>query len=275
MASQSSPIHIRALGEINELKAVEELQQEVWGCSEREILPALAMVPLLEIGGVLLGAFDRGVLIGFVLGFPGFEGGKPILHSDMLAVRSAYRSSGLGYQLKLAQRDFALARQVPKITWTFDPLQSANAHLNFGKLGVIADRYKINYYGETSSLLHRTGTDRLWVTWLLESERVKQRIEDNEVPSLPEEDLPVLLRCDQDGEPVMSAIDETAPLTTIEIPRDINLILEADAGRAMRWREATRAAFTSAMATNYFVSDFFRDSSERRMTGMYLLRQTN
>lgn len=273
MATQSA-IQIRALREINELKAVEELQQEVWSCSEREILPALAMVPLLEIGGFLLGAFDRGVLIGFVLGFPGFEDGKPILHSDMLAVRSAYRSSGLGYQLKLAQRDFALARQVPKITWTFDPLQSANAHLNFGKLGVVADRYKINYYGETSSLLHRTGTDRLWVTWLLESNRVKHRIEDHGVPSLPEGDLPVLIRCDQDGEPVMDAIDETAPFTTIEIPHDINLILEIDGGRAIRWREATRAAFSSAMAANYFVSEFFRDT-ENRMTGMYLLRQAN
>lgn len=274
MASQSSPIQIRALREINELKAVEELQQEVWGCNEREILPALAMVPLLEIGGVLLGAYDGEVLIGFVVGFPGFEDGKPILHSDMLAVRAAYRSSGLGYQLKLAQRDFALARQVAKITWTFDPLQSTNAHLNFCKLGVIADRYKINYYGETSSSLHRTGTDRLWVTWLLESERVKQRIEDKETPSLPGEDVHVLLRCDENGEPVMGGNDETPAFTTIEIPRDINLILEANADRAMRWREASRAAFSSAMAANYFVSEFFRDSGNRK-TGMYLLRKAN
>jgi len=61
------------------------------------------------------------------------------------------------------------------MTWTFDPLQSLNAHLDFAKLGVVADAYKINFYGEsTSSFLHKigTGTDRLWVTWLLDSERV-------------------------------------------------------------------------------------------------------
>ncbi|MGI8732096.1 MAG: GNAT family N-acetyltransferase [Pyrinomonadaceae bacterium] len=275
MAIQSSPIQIRALREIDELKAVEELQREVWGCSEREILPALAMIPLLDIGGILLGAYHGESLVGFVLGFPGFEDGKPILHSDMLAVSSGYRSSGLGYQLKLAQRDFALAKQIHKITWTFDPLQSTNAHLNFGKLGVIADRYKINYYGETSSLLHCIGTDRLWVTWLLDSERVKRRIEDSEVPLLPDEDLPVLLECDQEGEPVMGAIEKAQPFTTIEIPRDINMILQADASRAMRWREATRSAFSSAFTADYFVAEFFRDYRENSKTGVYLLRQAN
>jgi hypothetical protein len=37
------------------------------GCSEREVLPSLALIPLLDIGGVLLGAFDEQELIEFVL----------------------------------------------------------------------------------------------------------------------------------------------------------------------------------------------------------------
>ena len=58
MASNSSQIQIKPLKTIEELKTVEELQLEVWGCSEREILPSLALIPLLDIGGVLIGAFD-------------------------------------------------------------------------------------------------------------------------------------------------------------------------------------------------------------------------
>jgi predicted GNAT superfamily acetyltransferase len=271
MVSESSPIQIRPLHKISELKAVEELQQEIWGCSELEVLPSLALIPLLEIGGVLLGAYDAEDLIGFVLGFPGFEGGKPILHSDMLAVKPAYRSGGLGYRLKLAQREFALAHGVDKITWTFDPLQSANAHLNFGKLGVMADRYRIDYYGRTSSALHRTGTDRLWVTWLLESERVRNRIGGGSPPLLANIELPTLLKVDRDNEPRRSTLGETHPTIAIEIPYDMNAIMAKDIDLATRWREATRAAFTETMAATYFVKDFSRVSGDPGQVGVYLL----
>ena len=74
----------------------------------------------------------------------------------MLAVREPYRNLDLGHKLKLAQRERALAMRVPEMTWTFDPLQSRNAHLNFGKLGVVSDIYKIDFYGPvTSSVLHQ------------------------------------------------------------------------------------------------------------------------
>ena len=47
------------------------------------------------------------------------------------------------------------------MTWTFDPLQSLNAYLNFTKLGVVSNRYLPEFYGEDpSSFLHQTGTDR-------------------------------------------------------------------------------------------------------------------
>ena len=271
MVSNSSPIELRSLKTIDELKAVEELQLEVWGCSEREVLPSLALIPLLDIGGVLIGAFDDQRLVGFVVGFPGFQAGIPILHSDMLAVKAEYRSTGLGYQLKLAQRDAALKQSIECITWTFDPLQSTNAHLNFRKLGVTANRYKVNYYGETTSTLHRTGTDRLWVTWSLFSDRVMQRLNAKAIdpPALAE--LPALLSLGADDEPVVSALDATESLLTIEIPNDINAIITADEGRAMRWREATQAAFTAALTADFLVTDFFRKAPENHRAGVYVL----
>jgi predicted GNAT superfamily acetyltransferase len=150
-----------------ELRAVEELQKEVWGCSDLEVLPAIHMTAAREVGAILLGAFEGGTLIGFVYGFPGFEDERRVIHSDMLAVRDADRDRGVGRALKLAQREHALARGVDRITWTFDPFQARNAYLNFMRLGVTADRYLRDFYGETSSPLHAGGTDRLWVTWHL------------------------------------------------------------------------------------------------------------
>jgi len=160
-------MEIREIRGAVELRAVETLQQEVWQCNDLEVVPAVHMMAAREVGAILLGAFDGADLVGFAYAFPGFEGEHRILHSDMLAVRETCRDLGLGRALKLAQREAALARGIDRITWTFDPLQTRNAFLNFQKLGVTADRYLRDFYGETSSPLHAGGTDRLWVTWHL------------------------------------------------------------------------------------------------------------
>src|SRR5688572_5204506 len=118
---------IREIQRHDELRAVESLQKEVWGCSDLEVLPAIHMIAAREVGSIIVGAFDGQELIGFAYGFPGFEGKHRVIHSDMLAVRESYRDRGVGQALKLAQRDAALARDVDRITWTFDPMQTRNA----------------------------------------------------------------------------------------------------------------------------------------------------
>jgi chorismate synthase len=160
-------IEVRDIRGMAELRAVEDMQREVWACNDLEVLPAIHMIASREVGAILLGAFDDGALVGFAYGFPGFEDDVRVIHSDMLAVRMAYRDRGVGRALKLAQRDSALAHGIKRITWTFDPMQARNAYLNFVRLGVTADRYLRDFYGETSSPLHAGGTDRLWVTWHL------------------------------------------------------------------------------------------------------------
>ena len=39
-------------------------------------------------------------------------------------------------------------------TWTYDPLQSRNAHLNLRRLGAVAAEFLPNFYGVTTSALH-------------------------------------------------------------------------------------------------------------------------
>src|SRR5208337_2468443 len=104
-----------------------ELQKEVWGFENRDLIPLVQLVAANQAGGMVIGAFDGDTLVGFAYGFLGCVAGSLALHSEMLAVKPGYRNLGIGYKLKLAQRERALAQGIiRRITWTFDPLQSLN-----------------------------------------------------------------------------------------------------------------------------------------------------
>jgi chorismate synthase len=241
--STQATIVIREIESLAEMHEVERLQKEIWGVEDLEVYPALALKPQKEVGAILIGAFAEGRMVGFVFGFPGILDGETIIHSDMLGIVPEYRSHSLGFLLKRAQREAALKLGVKRITWTFDPLQSRNAHLNFSKLGVIADRYYVDYYGVTSSFLHRFGTDRLWVTWLLDSERVASRLQLKSLPHIV-----------QEGDIV------------IEIPCEMTENHE-------QWRLTTREAFTRAFNAGYVAEEFYVNQQDGKKIGQYILRR--
>jgi chorismate synthase len=277
--TQQRPIIIRDIELISEMRDVESLQKEVWACDDRDIVPLTILAATREIGAILVGAFDRSSLIGFAYSLVGRENQHLVHHSHMLAVRPAYRNVNLGYKLKLAQRDRALAQGITRMTWTFDPLQSLNAHFNFAKLGVVADTYKINFYGETtSSFLHQigSGTDRLWVTWPLDSSRVQERLNTKDQSRTSNLDLDRVARLVQVGPnnvPQRSQSSEVASRkdVSIEIPSDINALQRERPELAVMWREATRWAFSEAMASGYQIEDFCGASRNEQPVGVYLL----
>jgi predicted GNAT superfamily acetyltransferase len=275
--SDQATITIRDLVLTEEVYQVEELQKEVWGISDRDVTPLTQLVAAREAGGILIGAFDGASLAGFAYGFIGYEQGEMTLHSHMLAVKPAYRNCNLGYRLKLAQREQSLERGIERMTWTFDPLQSLNAHFNFSKLGVVSDQYKIDFYGEsTSSFLHRTGTDRLWVSWLLDSRRVRDRIEGMPKSEAIEIDKHTpLIRVEEDGLPRINRANELLAQmhAVVEIPGSIDALQQTNPGSAVTWREATRRAFCEALAEGFVVEEFYRSSRKGQQFGAYLLRK--
>jgi predicted GNAT superfamily acetyltransferase len=270
-------IIIRDIGLISEMREVESLQQEVWECDDRDIVPLTILVATRELGAILIGAFDGLALIGFAYSFVGREDERMVHHSHMLALRPNYRNFNLGYKLKLAQRDRALAQGITRMTWTFDPLQSLNAHFNFAKLGVVADAYKTNFYGETtSSFLHQIGTDRLWVTWPLDSSRVHERLQTKEQTRNSNLDLnriACLVHVGPNNVPQRSQSSEGARQkdVSIEIPADINALQRESPKLAFRWREVTRRAFSEAIASGYVIKDFWGASRNDQAVGVYLL----
>lgn len=270
----------------SEHREIENIQREAWGFSDLDIVPAATLIATQHAGGIVLGAFDGTRMIGFAYAFPAFEHGRASMHSHMLAVRTDYRNANAGFYLKLAQRTRALEKGIDEITWTFDPLQALNAHLNFSKLGVVSRRYLVNFYGEASSSpLHQGfGTDRLWVSWLLNSAKVAQCI-----ALTPSRRAAKVVDASNDaGSLTRSALiytDGTRPLLgdfsnslslyhcTIEIPPDINSLKERDPKLGSEWRLATRAAFLAAIEAGFLVEDFVRIESALGPRLFYSLRK--
>jgi predicted GNAT superfamily acetyltransferase len=286
---KSKAIIIRELRGIEELAQVEALEKDIWVLADRDVLPLAMVVATQAAGSIWIGAFEGSRLVGFAFGFPALEQGRLAIHSHMLGVRDSHRDSNLGFRLKLAQRERALALRlsgrrgdglrIEEMTWTFDPLQSRNAHLNFSKLGVVSDAYKVDFYGpQTSSALHRNGTDRLWVRWPMSSRRVQRRSEGS--PERAEvldalSTLAPLIRFDAHGMPVESDLEQalSRQRVAIEIPSDIVQVEKQDLELARQWRRATRWAFTSALNAGFFVAEFCRAVRGQQGPGAYLLEK--
>jgi predicted GNAT superfamily acetyltransferase len=274
-----SSIAIRDLEAIPDVELMLRLEKEVWGLDDADVTPLTLAVALKAAGGILIGAFEGRELVGFALAFPSFEHGRVGLHSHMLAVRPSHREYGLGYRLKLAQRERALTMGITEMTWTFDPLRSLNAHLNFSKLGVISDSYRVDFYGpQTSSHLHTNGTDRLWVTWRMSDSRVQQRLNGKDGSAAVLDALrhvEPLVRFNGNGKPAEG--DLASALSrhriAIEIPRDMDRIEHTDKALAHEWRLATRRAFTGGLHAGFLVKEFCRSVRGQQGPGVYLLER--
>jgi predicted GNAT superfamily acetyltransferase len=276
-------IVIRDLKSIDDLSQLKAVEKEVWGMADDDTLPLTLAIACKAAGNIFVGAFDKEKLVGFAFGFLGREHGQTTIHSHMLAVLDAYRHLDLGSRLKQAQRERAMAMGVHEMTWTFDPLQSRNAHFNLSKLGVVSDTYKVDFYGpETSSILHRNGTDRLWVRWILNSRRVRDRLagrltgKDTRAETLDAlRLLAPLVRFDPSGKPGRADLAESLARqrVSIEIPGDILEVERADMGLAREWRDATRWAFREAMKAGFFVAEFCRSIRGQQGPGAYLLQR--
>jgi predicted GNAT superfamily acetyltransferase len=198
-------IVIRECRGFEELQACVDLQIDVWGYSDGDVIPRRVFLVAQKIGGQVIGAFEAGnrekgagnselgdasSLLGFSFSLPGVKTGaqsrsggpESYLHSHMLAVREGYRNQNIGGRLKLAQREDALKRGIERIEWTFDPVEIKNSFLNIHKLGAIVRRYEENFYGVSSSRLQGgLQTDRLVAEWWIASPRVMEAIEGRSV----------------------------------------------------------------------------------------------
>jgi predicted GNAT superfamily acetyltransferase len=172
----ANAVEIRHCDTLAEFHQCVEIERTIWG--EQIIVPAAIFVVAQHTGGQILGAFDGDTLVGFTVALVGNHDGKPFLHSHMTGVLRAYQNQGVGRRLKLFQRQEALKRNISLIEWTFDPLETRNAHFNLARLGAVSRRFLPNCYGITDSELDAgLRTDRLIAEWWLDSPRVQAAVE--------------------------------------------------------------------------------------------------
>lgn len=292
-------VDIRPLQRHEEFEACVDLQKQVWGFSDRDALPARTLLVAQRFGGCVLGAYEQGNLVGLVLSLPSFYMDMFAHHSHMLAVSPDYQNQGIGWRLKLAQRREALRRGIKLITWTFDPLESRNAHLNLNKLGIIIRTYYENFYPPSSSELHSgLGTDRFVGEWWIASKRVGALLDPRDSEGTVSEpasagragwaDPAALFHLSginavsysPDGLAVSSAPDLglSEERLILEIPSEIQKIRSLRMDLAKEWREKTRAALSHYLGRGYIVTKLLVKKGpnppfERRT--FYLLEKTD
>lgn len=284
-------IRIEELNSIADYRACEELQQRVWQSEPRDVVPLHVLITSQRHGGLALGAFDANRnMIGCLFGFPGqvaegnpAAGGTRWQHCSHLAgVAPEWRGRGVGYQLKLAQREWALRQGYEVITWTYDPLEAPNAMLNLGKLGAVCRCYLRSFYGEMSDGLNAgLPSDRFEVAWWIDSPRVRKRVEQGwlspQIDSLLKQGAMVA----NEAAPRRDGLLEpraVKPLNgeraLVEMPAQFQAIKSADLGLALAWRLNLREACEAAFGAGYTCTDVVRagDNGGRRL--YYLLEQT-
>lgn len=272
-------MRIRPLTSVEDCRGVAELERSIWGYTDAEdVVPPPVLIVSIKRGGILLGAFDdRERMVGFVYSLPGLKQRQIIQWSHMLGVLPEARDSGIGLQLKLAQRGRALDMGIELIEWTFDPLQALNAHFNFARLGVVVEKYEENIYGESTSPLHRgTPTDRFVAEWHLLRPHVVRRIAAIGQPVMRDSSVasaPVVNPSPGTSEPWLlpgeANLDLDGHRLLVEIPAGFSELQTSAPETALTWRMATRSIFQTYFGRGYRAVDFFLSREAGR--GHYLL----
>jgi len=231
-----SDVILRECTSFEDFKACIELEQAVWKDDDIDVMPVRLYMLSKACNAPTIGAFDTsGRLVGFGHTMLALLQGRVAFHSHMLAVVEDRRDQDIGYRIKLAQRQRAIEAGVPLIFWTFDPLQSRNAHFNINKLGAIIRQYKENYYGEGVSTVFdsEVPSDRLIAEWWVSSDHVASVLEGRR-PSIE------------------------GKLGSIEIPDDVDAIRRLSVEDHRHWRMRAREEFRAVLARGGIVRGFAR-----------------
>lgn len=242
-------MEIREMSHPDELRQVIPVAASAWGSETAEEMLADALRALEFHGGLVLGAFEEGRLIGFQFSFIGMRKGQLYLYSHMTGVVGESKGRGVGYELKMAQKEWAKAHGFGLVAWTFDPLMSLNAHFNISKLGAIARSYRPNFYGQMGDELNRgMETDRIFAEWWIRYPSAHTSIDPLGICINPTRLTGGFRRM---GDTMWKELE----VISIEIPRDIQAIKSVDPALATDWRLKSRELLTQCFSAGYCITD--------------------
>ncbi|MBB2914635.1 putative GNAT superfamily acetyltransferase [Streptosporangium becharense] len=226
---------LRELHSIADFEDVLRLFDGIWhpGPANTPITVEM-MRALSHAGNYVAGAYLDGRMVGASVGFFGAPAER-VLHSH---ITGAAAGRGIGFALKLHQREWALARGMERITWTYDPLVRRNAHFNLTKLGARPEEYLPSFYGVMNDAINSGDeSDRVLAVWRLSEPQVLAAARrEPYLVEVPPGAAVGLGECD--GRPVAGRTDTATVL--IAVPADVETLRRTDPEVARSWRHAVR-----------------------------------
>lgn len=263
---------IRDIKSIEDCQAMQPVMAQVWG--SEFVVPYHLSFKIAKYGGVVLGAFIGGQMAGFTLSFPMYQNFLHGLYLHMIGVLPEFQSHRVGMRLMIGLGKAAIARGHRMITWTYDPLESANARLYIGKLGAVCNEYMPNYYGMLTDQRNRGAeTDRFQVQWWVSTPRVAMLLDQSSPGMDPgrlvaaglhesevAEEAELINDVEARGDAFLVGQDPRLDLRSRElllrIPRNFFDIKQVDPGLAQQWRLQTRQVFTTYFARGWTATGF-------------------
>jgi predicted GNAT superfamily acetyltransferase len=222
---------IRTLETASDMASIVTILGQVWG-TVTPIVNVELLRAIEHSGGYVAAVSESGHLVGASFGFLGRHAGQECLHSHVTGILPGVQHGGIGRAMKNHQRDWAAARDIPWITWTFDPLVRRNAWFNIEVLGAHVAEYLVEFYGPmTDSINAQDESDRLLVAW-----------------------------------PTDDAVPRPTPpagSVTIEVPTpdDVVVLRRTNPGEALVWRRRVRTELGDRLADGAVVTGFTRDGA--------------
>jgi predicted GNAT superfamily acetyltransferase len=229
-----------------ETERADGLLRDIWRAGEAPV-PSNLLRTVQHTGGYVFGAYDdSGTLVAVSMGLLASHGGQLSLHSHITGVLPGGQRRGLGYAVKQHQRWWALAHDLPTITWTCDPLVRRNVGFNLHALGADVAAYLPDHYGTMRDGVNSGDeSDRLEFHWQLDSARA-QLAGEHRLPPADGGGLPFALAQSGMGAPLTDGASSGSRL--VQLPSDIEAIRRSDPGSALAWRRAVRQALVPALA---------------------------
>lgn len=249
-------IEVRELFAAARMRECQDLQRRAFGISDDAyVLPVSTMVGVARTGGLVLGAYAAGQLVGFAFAFLGRVDGRSVLFSQLTAVDPSQQRRGIGRALKWAQWHRAGAMGLDAVYWTFDPLRRDNAHFNLAILAATSRTYEVDLYGARTDLLSSgLDSDRLFAEW--RTATVREALTERWPDAF--ETIQVACRGETAHVQTLTAQDVPAGIDRahLEIPARIDALKAADPAMARSWQLVVRSAFRRAFASGFSVVGF-------------------
>jgi predicted GNAT superfamily acetyltransferase len=255
-AAAASRVEIRTLHDVDQLRGVIALFDEVWSTSGAPPIGLEHLIALAHAGCYVGGAYDGDELLGASVAFLATPIGE-VLHSDVTAVAERARDRRLGFAIKLHQRAWALNNGLSRITWTFDPLIRRNAYFNLVKLGASVSAYLIDFYGDMPDPVNAgQGSDRVLASWALTDPVVDDAC-GGRLRTPPRGIGAPLLTVGADQEPVIAGAEAVDDLfVRLAVPEDIEGLRRSDPDLGRVWRQVVRDSLGRELISGGRVAGF-------------------